>query len=109
MRLPNGERAIVDIQKLTAYCLNLQHTRGRHKARVFASLGITEVDAEALRGALIEAARNGDALPGLPTPYGRRYTIDFEFQWGERKVFIRSAWIVRNGEDLPRLTTCYVL
>ncbi|HXG48805.1 MAG TPA: hypothetical protein VNO52_14360, partial [Methylomirabilota bacterium] len=36
MRLPNGERAIVDIQKLTAYCLNLQHTRGRHKARVFA-------------------------------------------------------------------------
>jgi len=109
MRLPNGERAIVDIQKLTAYCLNLQHTRGRHKARVFASLGITEVDAEALRGALIEAARNGDALPGLPTPYGRRYTIDFEFQWGGRKVSIRSAWIVRDGEDLPRLTTCYVL
>ncbi len=109
MRLPNGDRAIVDIQKLTAYCLNLQHTRGRHKARVFASHGITEVDAEALRGALIEAARNGDASPGPPTPYGHRYSIDFEFQWGERKVSIRSAWIVRNGEDLPRLTTCYVL
>jgi hypothetical protein len=109
MRLPNGERAIVDIQKLTAYCLNLQHTRGRHKARVFASLGITEGDAEALREALIDAARNGEALPGPSTPYGRRFTIDFEFQWGDRKEPIRSAWIVRDGEDLPRLTTCYVL
>ncbi len=109
MRLPNGERAIVDIQKLTAYCLNHQHTRGRHKARVFASLGVTEGDAGALREALIEAAQNGEALPGPPTPYGRRFTIDFEFQWGDRKVPIRSAWIVRDGEDLPRLTTCYVL
>ena len=40
MRLPNGERAVIDIRKLQEYCLNSQHPRGRNKARVFASVGI---------------------------------------------------------------------
>jgi hypothetical protein len=46
MKLPNGDRAIVDLEKLRAYCLNPQHPRGRHKARVFASFGIREADAK---------------------------------------------------------------
>ena len=53
MKLPNGDRAIVDIRKLRAYCLNLHHARGRNKARVFASVGIRETDAEELRAALL--------------------------------------------------------
>jgi hypothetical protein len=40
-RLPNGNRAIVDGQKPTDYCLSPTHPRGRHKARVFReALGI---------------------------------------------------------------------
>jgi hypothetical protein len=40
MKLPNGERAVVDIRKLRDYCLSAKHRRGRHKARVFeAALG----------------------------------------------------------------------
>ena len=43
MRLPNPSRAFVDASKLRDYCLNAQHPRGRHKARVFASaLGLAE-------------------------------------------------------------------
>ena len=34
MKPPNGERAIVDIAKLTDYCLNPEHARGKHKARI---------------------------------------------------------------------------
>lgn len=37
MKLPNGDRAVVDIVKLTDYCLSTTHPRGRHKARVFAA------------------------------------------------------------------------
>ncbi len=49
MRLPNAERAVVDIAKLRDYCLNFEHPRGRHKARVFAAaLGLTTADAEML-------------------------------------------------------------
>lgn len=40
MKLPNADRAIVDVAKLRDYCLNPNHEEGKHKARVFAaSLG----------------------------------------------------------------------
>jgi hypothetical protein len=109
MKLPNGERAIVDIGKLRAYCLNPQHPRGRHKARVFASVGIRETDAEELRTALLDAAVSGEAVPGAPNPYGQRYAVDFALLRHGRTVSVRSTWIVRERENLPRLTSCYVL
>ncbi len=109
MRLPNEERAVVDPQKLRDDCLNLQHPCGRHKARVFASAGIPERDAEALQEALLSAARISEAEPGPSIPYGRRFVLDFEHRWRDRTVRICSAWTVRNGEDLPRLTTCHAL
>lgn len=49
------------------------------------------------------------------TAYGRRLVVDFPFRVDEQFKFvlswitIRSAWIIRNDEDFPRLTTCYVL
>jgi hypothetical protein len=108
MRLPNGDRAIVDSRKLQEYCLNPQHTRGRHKAKVFASIGIHQADAEELRAALIAAARTAEARMGIGSPYGQRYIVDFDLVRQDRTVKIRSTWIVRIGEDLPRLTSCYV-
>ena len=109
MKLPNGDRALVDIQKLSGYCLNPHHPRGRNKARVFASAGVRQDDAEELRLAVLMAAQSGEAQAGPATPYGQRYVVDFEMTREERVLRIRSAWIVRNGEDVPRLTSCYVL
>jgi hypothetical protein len=109
MKLPNGERAIVDIQKLQAYCLNFQHFRGRNKARVFAAFGIGQADAEELRTALLTAAGNADARLGAANVYGQRYVVDFDFVRHGKTARIRSTWIVRIGEGLPRLTSCYVL
>lgn len=109
MKLPNGDRAIVDRRKLQEYCLSTNHARGRNKARVFASVGIRHADAEALREALLGAAQNAEARPGKASPYGQRYIIDFDLVRPTRTVKIRSTWIVRIGEDLARLTSCYVL
>jgi hypothetical protein len=109
MRLPNGERAVVDIRKLQEYCLNPQHPRGRNKARVFASVGIWEAYAEELRTHLLAAASNGEARLGVANPYGQRYVVDFDLVRSDRTIRIRSSWIVRIGEDLPWLTSCYVL
>lgn len=109
MKLPNGDRAIVDIHKLEDYCLNPQHPRGRHKARVFASVGIQESHAEEFRTILLGVARSSEAYPTAETPYGQRYIIDFDLTRQGRKARIRSTWIVRTGEELPRLTSCYVL
>ena len=109
MKLPNGEHAVVDIRKLQAYCLNSQHPRGRNKARVFASVGILETDAEELRTALLAAAGNTGARLGTANVYGQRYIVDFDLVRQGRTIRIRSTWIVRIGEDLPRMTSCYVL
>jgi hypothetical protein len=109
-KLPGGERAVVDIAKLHDYCLNEQHPRGRHKARVFASaLGLTAADADVLRQALLEAAREGDASEGDRDDYGQRYVVDFEMTGPAGRAAVRSSWIILHGEDFPRMTSCYVL
>jgi len=110
MKLPNGERAVVDIAKLRDYSLSAIHEEGKHKARVFAAaLGVGPGQAEWLRDRLIIAAREGDCQLGDFDEYGQRYVIDFDVEFGGNSTPLRSAWIVRSGENFPRLITCYVL
>ncbi len=110
MKLPNPERAVVDIHKLRNYCLNPEHRRGCHKARVFAAaLGLTADDANYLREALLAAVRENDAAPAEHDEYGTRYMIDFLARGPAGQATVRSSWIIREGEDFPRLTSCFVL
>ncbi len=110
MKLPNGDRALVDLRKLREYCLSPAHPRGRHKARVFATaLGLGPGDAEFLRAELLQADAEGEAQPGEADRYGQRYVLDFDISTTAGQAVIRSTWIVRAGEDFPRLTSCYVL
>jgi hypothetical protein len=110
MQLPNGERAIVALEKLCDYCLNPAHRVGGHKARVFESvLGLTAADAEGLQQRLLSVAQTGDAVPGKQDAYGHRYIIDFEMTTAVGTAIVRSTWIVLVGEEIPHLTSCYVL
>jgi hypothetical protein len=110
MKLPGGAHAIVEIAKLRHYCLDPHHPRGRHKARVFLSaLGLGQSDVDLLHAALLEAAREEDAVPGEADQYGARHTVDFLMTHGDRKATVRSAWIILRGESAPRLTSCFVL
>lgn len=109
-KLPNGDQAMVPLEKLTDYSLNPEHTTGKHKARVFkAALGLTLDDAPFLREKLLDIVKTYDVTPQEPTPYGDRYVIDFELTTSAGTALVRSAWIVRNGENFPRLTSCYVI
>jgi hypothetical protein len=110
MKLPGGDRALVDVGKLREYCLNERHPRGRHKARLFASiLGLTREDAEILRQELLRAAVDGEASPSERDDYGQRYVVNFEMAGPSGSTVIGSIWIVLKGENYPRLITCYVL
>ena len=110
MKLPNPERAFIDMAKLRDYSLSTWHKEGRHKARVFASaLGLGESDADWLGERLKEAAREQKCQLGKKTLYGQRYVLDFFLRHGEKATRLRSVWNVRPGEDFPRLVTCYVL
>ena len=65
MKLPNVENAFVDMAKLRDYALDPIHSKGKHKARVFASaLGLTRNDAKWLRNELLRAARELDCSLG---------------------------------------------
>jgi hypothetical protein len=62
-KLPNAETAILDIRKLSGYCLNTAHRRGRNKARVFQrALDIGQDDAAWLRGAILDALPDAEAV-----------------------------------------------
>jgi len=109
MTLPNGNRAVVDISKLSDYCLNPLHEGGKHKARVFAAaLGIGRIHAGWLRDRLLEAAVREEAFVTPETRFGTLYVVDFLLTSASRAAEVRSGWIVRQSEDFPRLTTCYV-
>lgn len=110
MKLPNSERAVIDMDKLVGYCLNTEHDEGGHKARVFqAALGISIDNAEELQAALLYAVQNYDGEIGKCNNYGQKYVINFTMVRLDRKAIIKSIWMVRYNENFPRLVSCYVL
>ncbi len=108
--LPNPGFAVVDPRKIAEYALNEDHPRGRSKARVFKSaLGITVLQSSVLIDAIRKAVTVEPAQPGERDAFGARYLLDFHMVHGGRSATVRTCWIVRTGEDFPRLTSCYVL
>jgi hypothetical protein len=108
-KLPNADKADVPLHKFTEYSLNPDHPTGRHKAHVFKSvLGLTLDDAEFLQETVKQIVTTHDAQPETPTSYGERYVIDFTMTTDVRTATVRTTWMIRRGEDFPRLTSCYV-
>jgi len=108
--LPNRESAIVEIDKLAAYCLDPSHVEGKHKARVFESaLGLKQVNAEWLKQEILNNLENVQAIEGKISQYGKRYIVDMKISYNKREATLRTAWIILNGELAPRMTTCYLL
>ena len=108
--LPNCERAIVDIRKIDSYCLNSAHPRGRHKARVFReTLGVDRADAQWLRELLLELVPEREATRLAADAFGTRWRVDLPIARHGKSVVVRTVWIVKAGEDVPRFVTCWVL
>ena len=110
MRVPNGDRTELG-SKLEGYSLNSAHRQGQHKARVFESaLGITLANADVLRTALRHAAANSeDAVYNGNNGYGDVYELRFSLTTTKATATVLSVWIIRSGEDFPRLITCFIL
>ena len=108
MKLPNAEQAIIDIAKLRDYCLNPNHPEGRHKARVFKSaLGLEQSDAEWLAREIARQITLIETCRAEHTSYGWRYDVDMKIVRNDRVAVIRTGWIVRHTENVPRLSTCF--
>ena len=109
-RLPNAASAELDIRKLSDYCLNPVHPRGRHKARVFRqALAVTHDDAAWLRGAILAALPDAEADELERDEYGARWRADVRLSRQNRQAVVRTVWMFRDGERFPRFVTCWVL
>ena len=99
MKLPNGDQANLG-DKLERYCLNPEHSKGKHKALLFEKrLGITLNNKEILENALKKAAMEGEV---------ELYKSDqFTLQTELGKSLILSCWIIRITESFSRLTNAY--
>jgi hypothetical protein len=110
MKRPNGENAVVAIEKLVEYCLDPNHPRGKHKARVFESAcGFRADIAEQLRQQLLIAAEHGEAELRPSVGYGARYVIEWEVTGPTGSAKVLSAWIIRDDESFPRFVSAYVI
>ncbi len=106
MSLPNADRAIVDPAKVRDYLLSVAHPVGRFKAAFFLSLGYSEDRWEVLQGHVLALARTGVAVPGGPSPYGRKFDLDGILTGPSgRSAAVRTVWMLRTGELSPRLVT----
>ncbi len=109
MKLPNAEQAIVDPPKIRDYCLNPEHPRGKHKARIFKSaLGLTKQDAAEFITEIKDRIQEEDCEKGEGDQYGQRYTVDIPIERKSLKAVVRTCWIIKRDEMNPRLTTCYL-
>ena len=110
MKLPNGVRADLSA-KLEEYVLNPLHRNGQHKARVFESaLGITYANRHVLRQAILAAATDSDQAESRgDNGHGEVFVIRFVLSTEHGSATVLTAWIIRHGEDVPRLTTCYIV
>jgi hypothetical protein len=109
-KLPNFQSAIIELAKLRDYCLSTEHPRGRHKARVFREvLGLSAGDAEWLRDKLLDGIQNHPAEMQEADSFGSRWRADLPLTRQDKSVVVRTGWIIKTGEQYPRLITCWVL
>ena len=108
--LPNSEQAILDIRKIEEYCLNSEHPRGRHKARLFRELiGLSRADSAWLRLTLLAAVRTADAVQLDGDRFGNRWRVDVLVSRHGRSAVIRTVWIVRRGIAAVRYLLGHVM
>ena len=108
MSWPGGERAIVDPRKVRDYLLSDAHPVGRFKAALFLALGYSASGWEMLRDDLLFIARTGAAVRGHPSAYGQTWEVDGILpRLAGRSAAVRTVWMIKTGEDVPRFITAH--
>jgi len=108
MKLPNGDRPEISMQKIFGYCLNFNHDKGKDKARVFQSrLGITVQNADRLVELIQIAAVEGEVVQEGNTKFSKEYKVDWEIP-NTGGVELRTIWEVSIEFGYPRLISAFL-
>ena len=109
INLPGAEQARIPTEKLTGYALDLDHPRGRHKARVFAAaLGITANDWPYLHDQILAGLPNALVRSTRITPFGVAYEVVVMIDGlNGATAAVVTTWMVEDDSP-PRLTSTWV-
>ncbi|MFH1115781.1 MAG: hypothetical protein V1792_17870 [Pseudomonadota bacterium] len=108
MKLPKNREITIAASKITGYLLSETHPVGSSKAKYFRALGYSEESAGRLHEDLVRIAAGGDVAKMIGTPHGTKYVVDGDLTPPSgRKVRVRTIWIARSGDDIPRFVTAY--
>ena len=108
MKLPNYEQAVVAEAKITRYLLSETHEDGQHKAFFFIQQGFSMAKWEEMARALLNHAATYPIASTLKTTRGTHYSVEGELQTPDGNMpFIRSVWVIDDGDEIPRLITAY--
>lgn len=106
--LKNADKAIIEERKIRDYVLDMNHAAGRNKARVIrAATGLARVDCSSLIDQIKRAILTNEVERIDPIPYGERFRVVMTISGPKGTLRIRTGWIYRTGEDVPRLATLY--
>jgi hypothetical protein len=107
-RLPNGELAHVEEQKIRLYLLNLDHEQGRAKAKFFLNRGFVADKWETMQRALVTQGTTNHVVRTAESEFGVLHTIDCKCPTPDAKnPCIRTVWEVRPEDTRPRLITAH--
>jgi len=108
MNLPAADRAFIQPEKLRDYLLSTEHPVGRFKAAFFARMGYSRQDWRRLQVDISQIARSGTAVKRQASAFGHKYEVDGILRGPTgREARVTTVWIVKNGEDFPRLVTIF--
>jgi hypothetical protein len=108
MMIPNADRAAIDASKILGYLLSDTHPIGRFKAAFFGALGYSDENWTLLRDDLLMLARTAPAVAGKASPFGQIFQVDGKLIGPlGRSAEVRTVWIIKTSEDIPRFVTAY--
>ena len=106
--LPKHAEAVIPIEKFVGYCLNYQNDL--NKARAFESaLGYTKYNAIGLVSNIRHNLTEFPATFKGHNGWGETYECIMNLYGPNGKnANVHTAWVIRDDEDFPRLTSAYV-
>ena len=105
--VPNADRAVVELRKLTEYLLARAHPVGRGKARFLERLGFSADSAETLESALRGLILNPENVVWEDTGFGTKYIVDGLLRGPDGAAPVRTIWIIDAGAETPRFVAAY--
>ena len=108
MPIPNSERALIPLEKITGYLLSLNHPIGRAKAKFFRAHGYSEEAAQVLADDLRRIGAVGQIIEQESTAYGTKHVVEGPMLTPRgTTIVMRTVWFTGREGGPPRFVTAY--